>query len=192
MYLEHSILCSENWILRKVDRKCIERFEVWSWRRTEKISWTDRVKNELVLQRVEEKRNIVHKTKQRNVNWIGYILRRNSLPLHVIQINIEGRMGVTGGRRRRCKELLNDLKEGRGHWRVKEAALDRTVWRTCFGSVYELVRERIWWWVKDWGESSSELMIVNKITKNCTQDSLAWVFCLLYMLYSNLSRVFCC
>jgi hypothetical protein len=34
----------------------------------EKISWTDRVKNELVLQRVEEERDIVHETKQRNVN----------------------------------------------------------------------------------------------------------------------------
>jgi len=95
------------------------------------------------LHRIEEERNVVHKTKQRNVNWIGYILRRNCLPIRVIQINIEGGMGVTGGRRRRRKELLNDLKKGRGHRKVKEAALDRTVWRTYFGRVYELVRQRI-------------------------------------------------
>jgi len=99
----------------------------------EKISWTDRVKNELVLQRVEEQRNIVHKTKQRNVNWTGYILRRNCLPIHVIQINMEGRIGVKWGRRRRRKDLLNDLKEGRGYWKLKVAALDGTMWRTCFG-----------------------------------------------------------
>jgi len=30
--------------------------------------------------------------------------------------------------------------------------------------------------VKDWGESVSELMFVKKITRNCTQYSLAWVF----------------
>ena len=138
MYLEHSILCSENWTLRKVDRKCIESFEVWSWRRSvEPIVWR------MNLHRIEEERNVVHKTKQRNVNWIGYILRRNCLPIRVIQINIEGGMGVTGGRRRRRKELLNDLKKGRGHRKVKEAALDRTVWRTYFGRVYELVRQRI-------------------------------------------------
>jgi len=29
--------------------------------------------------------------------------------------------------------------------------------------------------VKDWGESVSELMIVKKITRNCTQYCLAWV-----------------
>jgi hypothetical protein len=114
----------------------------------EKISWTDRVKNELVLQRVEEERNIVYKTKQRNVNWIGHILRKNCLPIHVIQINIEGRMSVTGRRRRRRKELLNDLKEGRGYCKLKEEVLERTVWRTCFGRGYELVRQHAWWWFR--------------------------------------------
>jgi len=106
------------------------------------IIWTDRVKNELVLQRVEEERSIVHKTKQRKVNGLVISCVGTAFQ-YVIQINIERRMGVTGGRRRRHKELLNDLKEGRGHWKVKEATLDHTVWRICFGRVYELVRQRI-------------------------------------------------
>ena len=42
----------------------------------EKISWTDRVRNE-VLQRVKEERNILHKIGTRKANWIGKILRRN-------------------------------------------------------------------------------------------------------------------
>jgi len=29
---------------------------------------------------------------------------------------------------------------------------------------------------ENWGENASELMTVNKLQKNCTQDSLAWVF----------------
>jgi hypothetical protein len=36
------------------------------------------------------------------------------------------------GRSRR-KLLLDDLKEKRGYWKLKEEALDRTVWRTRFG-----------------------------------------------------------
>jgi hypothetical protein len=35
-------------------------FEMWCWRRMEKISWTDRERNEEVLHRVKEERNIVH------------------------------------------------------------------------------------------------------------------------------------
>jgi len=35
---------------RKVDKKYFDNFEVWCWRRMEKISWTDRMRNEEVLQ----------------------------------------------------------------------------------------------------------------------------------------------
>jgi hypothetical protein len=43
----------------------------------EKISWTDRVKNEEVLHRVKEERNILHEIRKRKANWIGHILRGN-------------------------------------------------------------------------------------------------------------------
>jgi hypothetical protein len=45
---------AETWTLRKVDQKHLESFEMWCWRRMEKISWTDRVRNEEVLHRVKE------------------------------------------------------------------------------------------------------------------------------------------
>jgi hypothetical protein len=34
------------------------------------------------------------------------------------------------------KQLLDDLKETRRHWKWKEEALDRTLWRTRFGRGY--------------------------------------------------------
>ena len=42
----------ENWTLRKADQKYVESSEMWCWRRMEKISWTDHVRNEEVLLRV--------------------------------------------------------------------------------------------------------------------------------------------
>jgi len=35
-------------------QKYLESFEVWCWRRMKEISWTDHVKNEEVLQRVNK------------------------------------------------------------------------------------------------------------------------------------------
>jgi len=35
----------ESWIVRKVDQKYMESFEMWCWRRAEKMIWTDRVRN---------------------------------------------------------------------------------------------------------------------------------------------------
>jgi hypothetical protein len=40
---------------------------------------------------------------------------------------------VTGRRGRRRRKLLDDLKERRGYSHLKEEALDRTMWETCFG-----------------------------------------------------------
>jgi hypothetical protein len=51
---------AETWTLRSVDRKHLESFEMWCWRRMEKISWTDHGRNEEVLLRVKEQRNILH------------------------------------------------------------------------------------------------------------------------------------
>jgi hypothetical protein len=43
---------------------------------------------------------------------------------------------VTGRGGRRHKQLPDDLKEKRGYCKLKEEALDRTVWRTRFGRGY--------------------------------------------------------
>jgi len=40
---------------------------------------------------------------------------------------------VTGGRGRKCKQLLKGTMETRGYWKSKEEAPDRTLWRTRFG-----------------------------------------------------------
>jgi hypothetical protein len=37
------------------------------------------------------------------------------------------------------KKLLDDLKERRGYFHLKEEALDRTMWRNCFGGAFEPV-----------------------------------------------------
>jgi hypothetical protein len=73
----------------------------------EKISWTYSVRNEEVLHRVKEQRNIIHTVKRRKVNWIGHILRRNCLLKRII----EGQKEETVRRRRRHKQLISDLQE---------------------------------------------------------------------------------
>ena len=99
----------------------------------EKISWTDHVRNEEVLLRVKEQRNILHEIRKWKANWIGHILRRNCLLQRVIEGKIKGWIEVTGRQGRRRRKLLDDLKERRGYSYLKEEALDRTIWRARFG-----------------------------------------------------------
>jgi hypothetical protein len=99
----------------------------------EKISWPDHVRNEDVLLRVKEQKNILHEIRKRKANWTGHILRRNCILQRVIEGKIQGRIEVSGRQGRRRRKLLEDLKERRGYSHLKEEALDRTVWRARFG-----------------------------------------------------------
>jgi hypothetical protein len=56
----------------------------------EKISWTDNVRNEDMLLRVKEQRNVLQEISRRKANWIGHILRRNCLLQKVIEGKIKG------------------------------------------------------------------------------------------------------
>jgi hypothetical protein len=76
----------------------------------QKISWIDRVGNE-VLHDVKEESNIQHTVKRRKVNWIGHILRGNFLIEHIIEGKVGSKIELTGRRGRRRKELLDDLKD---------------------------------------------------------------------------------
>ena len=66
-----------------------------------------------VLYSVKEERNIVHTIKRTKPNWIGNILRRNCLLKQVIEGKTDRGTEVTGRRRRRRTQLLDDLKEKR-------------------------------------------------------------------------------
>jgi len=118
---------AETWMLQVVDQKHLESFEMWCWRRMEKISWTDHVRNEDVLLRVKEQRNILHEIRKWKANWIGHILRRNCLLQRVTEGKIQVGREVTGRQGRRRRKLLDDLKERRRYSHLKEEALDRTM-----------------------------------------------------------------
>jgi hypothetical protein len=132
--LSIALYAADNWTLRAVDQKHLESFEMWCWRRMEKISWTGHVRNEELFLRVKEQRNILHEISKQKANWIGHIWRRNCLLHQVIEGKIKGGIEVTGRRGRRRRKLLDDLKEKRGYSLQKEEALDRTMWRARFGS----------------------------------------------------------
>ena len=137
---------AESWTLRAADRKYLESFEMWCWRRTEKISWTDHVRNEEVLLRVNKQRNILREIRKRKANWICHILRRNCLLKQVMGGKIKGEMEVRRRRGRRRKKLLDDLKDRRGYSHLKEEALDRTMWRNHFGGSFgPVVRQNTEW-----------------------------------------------
>jgi hypothetical protein len=102
------------------------------------ISWTDRVRNEEVLQRVEEDWNVIQRIK-RKAKWFGHIWRRKYLLIHVTEENMEGRIEWTGKQGRRRKQLLDDLKEWTLYCKLSEEPLDHTLCELTFEGAVDLL-----------------------------------------------------
>jgi hypothetical protein len=82
-------------------------------------------------------------SRSRGISYMKYVNGRrtvlvtfcvqNCLLQRVIEGKIKGGIEVTGRRGRRRRKLLDDLKERRGYFHLKEEALDLTIWRALFG-----------------------------------------------------------
>jgi hypothetical protein len=79
------------------------------------------------------------------VHYIAY-LRWNCLLKQLFEGEIKEELEVTRRRRSRRKKLLDDLEDRRGYSHLKKEALDRTMWRNCFGrGVGPVVRQITAW-----------------------------------------------
>ena len=115
---------AETWTLTQAEKKRIEAFEMWVWRRMLKISWKEKISNDEVLMKVGEQRNLLNIISQRKHSWIGHILRHDGL-LNTI---LEGRMEGKAARGRKRLNMLSDILKNDSYIAVKRRAEDRSQW----------------------------------------------------------------
>lgn len=87
----------EAWTLKVTSINKLEAFEMWTLRRMLRIPWTDRVRNEEVLNRAQlEDRQLFEYVKSRKTAYLGHILRgeRYSFQQLILEGKIEGRRGI--------------------------------------------------------------------------------------------------
>jgi ribosomal protein S26 len=105
---------------------------MWCWRRVKKISWTDHVRNEEVLLRVKEQRNILHEISKRKANCMVTFCVETAFYKGLLKARYKGDRSDRKTRKK-SRKLLDDLKERRGYSYLKEETLDRTMWTARFG-----------------------------------------------------------
>jgi hypothetical protein len=67
---------SESWTLRKKERKKIDAFELWTWRKMRRTPWTDRRTNASIIDEVKPKRLEATIT-QLKLRYFGHVMRTN-------------------------------------------------------------------------------------------------------------------
>ncbi|XP_069704562.1 protein bunched, class 2/F/G isoform-like isoform X2 [Periplaneta americana] len=73
-------------------------------RRMERVRWTDRVRNEALLERVGEERMMLKLIRERKKNWLGHWLRRNCL------LKLKGMVNSRRVWGRRRYQMIDDIK----------------------------------------------------------------------------------
>ncbi|KAJ4436831.1 hypothetical protein ANN_16963 [Periplaneta americana] len=120
-----ALYVAETWTLRPSEEKRIEAFEISIWRRIERVKWTDRIRNEAVLERVNEKRMKLKLIRKRKRNWLVHWMRRNCLLKDAVEGMVNGRR--VRGRRR--YQMIDDIKIYGSYEETKRKAENRNDWR---------------------------------------------------------------
>ena len=75
---------SETWTLRKRERNRIDAFEMWAYRRLLGISWSDRITNDTVFERVGQGKTLLRDIQRAQLRYFGHIARRDSTSLEKV------------------------------------------------------------------------------------------------------------
>ncbi|KAJ4439967.1 hypothetical protein ANN_08098, partial [Periplaneta americana] len=109
----------ETWTLRRSEEKRLEAFEMWIWRRMDRVKWTDKIRNEAVLERIR-------------LRWAGHVaLMGESINAYRVLVGRpEGKRPLGRPRRRWEDNIKMDLREvGYDDRDWINLAQDRDQWR---------------------------------------------------------------
>ena len=95
----------ESWTIKKAERRRIDAFEVWCWRRLLRVPWTARRSNQFILKGISPGCSLEGLMLKLKLQYFGHLMRRaDSLEKTLMQ-------GGMGGRRRRERPRMRWLDD---------------------------------------------------------------------------------
>ena len=86
---------SESWTIKKADRRRIDAFELWCWRRLLRVPWTARRTNLSILKEINPERSLEGQILKLRLQYFGHLVRRDD------SLEKSRMLGKCGGKRRR-------------------------------------------------------------------------------------------
>ena len=93
----------ESWAVKKAERRRIDAFELWCWRRLLRVTWTARRSNQSILKEISPGCSLEGMMLKLKLQYLGHLTRRvDSLEKTLM-------LGGIGGRRRRGQQRMRWL-----------------------------------------------------------------------------------
>ena len=85
---------AETWTIKKADRKTINDFELWYWRKLLGVTYLDRKRNTVIIDIIQLKRTLESRIVKTVLSFFGHVVRSDMMELQMMLGRMEGRRGI--------------------------------------------------------------------------------------------------